>query len=102
MASDSREPLTCRSFGRTSKGRMTMYQIKAQHGYEIQVLQSGENGRCRVEKATTATLRRRVFTVPGRLVNSGRRRHLRLPASWPWAHAIEQVLQQIHAIQLRC
>ena len=30
----------------------------------------------------------RVFTVPGRLVHSGRRRHLRLPASWPWASAI--------------
>ena len=36
-----------------------------------------------MEKVTAATLQRRVFTVPGRLVTSGRRRHLRLPASWP-------------------
>ena len=55
-----------------------------------------------LEKATAATLQRRVFTVPGRLVTSGRRRHLRLPASWPWALAIEQALQRIQAIPLRC
>ncbi len=55
-----------------------------------------------LEKATTATLQRRVFTVPGRLVNSGRRQHLRLPASWPWAYAIEQALDRIQAIPLRC
>ncbi len=34
--------------------------------------------------ATAATLRRKVFTMPGRLVHSGRRRRLRLPESWPW------------------
>lgn len=55
-----------------------------------------------LEKATAATLQRRVFTVPGRLVTSGRRQHLRLPASWPWADAIEQALHRIHAIPLRC
>lgn len=55
-----------------------------------------------LEKATTLTLQRRIFTVPGRLVHSGRRRHLRLPASWPWAHAIEQALTTIQAIPLRC
>jgi hypothetical protein len=55
-----------------------------------------------LEKATAATLQRRVFTVPGRLVRSGRRRHLRLPATWPWAHAIEQALARIQAIPLRC
>jgi hypothetical protein len=55
-----------------------------------------------LEKATAGTLQRRVFTVPGRLVHSGRRRHLRLPASWPWAHAIEHALQRIGAIPLRC
>lgn len=42
-----------------------------------------------LEKATASTLQRRVFTVPGRLVRSGRRRHLRLPAFRPWAKAIE-------------
>ena len=55
-----------------------------------------------LEKATTSTLRRRIFTVPGRLVHSGRRRHLRLPAAWPWAHAIDQALLRIQAIPMRC
>jgi hypothetical protein len=55
-----------------------------------------------LEKATVSTLQRRVFTVPGRLVHSGRRRHLRLPASWPWASAIVQALTTIQAIPLRC
>ena len=53
-------------------------------------------------KATASTLQHRVFTVPGRLVRSGRRRHLRLPASWPWASAIAQALTVIQAIPLRC
>ncbi len=55
-----------------------------------------------LERATAATLQRRVFKVPGRLVRSGRRRHLRLPASWPWAEAIRQALQRIQSIPLRC
>jgi rubrerythrin len=55
-----------------------------------------------LERATAATLRRKVFTVPGRLVHTGRRRHLRLPAGWPWADAITTALARIHAIPLRC
>lgn len=55
-----------------------------------------------LEKATVSTLQQRVFTVPGRLVRSGRRRHLRLPASWPWASAIAQALATIQATPLRC
>jgi hypothetical protein len=55
-----------------------------------------------LEKATAATLRRTVFTTPGRLVHSGRRRHLRLPASWPWADAINTALTNIRAIPQRC
>jgi hypothetical protein len=55
-----------------------------------------------LEKATAATLRRTVFTTPGRLVHSGRRRHLRLPASWPWAEAINTALTKIGAIPQRC
>jgi len=55
-----------------------------------------------LDKATVGTLQRRTFTVPGRLVHSGRRRHLRLPASWPWASAITQALTTIQAIPLRC
>jgi hypothetical protein len=55
-----------------------------------------------LQTATAATLRRKVFTMPGRLVHSGRRRHLRLPKSWPWADAITTALTRIHAIPLRC
>jgi hypothetical protein len=52
--------------------------------------------------ATAATLRRRVFTTPGRLVHSGRRRRLRLPENWPWAEAITTALNTITAIPMRC
>ena len=55
-----------------------------------------------LEKATVATLRRTVFTMPGRLVHTGRRRHLRLPASWPWADPVLLALRRITAIPLRC
>jgi len=53
-------------------------------------------------RSTAATLRRKVFTMPGRLVQTGRRRRLRLPESWPWAVAITSALDKIHAIPLRC
>jgi hypothetical protein len=55
-----------------------------------------------LDRATAATLRRKVFTMPGRLVHTGRRRHLRLPASWPWAQAITTALDRIHTIPLHC
>jgi CheY-like chemotaxis protein len=55
-----------------------------------------------LERATAATLRRAVFTMPGRLVHTGRRRHLRLPANWPWADPVLQALTRITAIPLRC
>ena len=55
-----------------------------------------------LDSATAATLRRKVFTVPGRLVSSARRLALRLPESWPWATAIEQAIEKIQAIPLRC
>lgn len=52
--------------------------------------------------ATAATLRRKVVTMSGRLVHTGRRRHLRLPASWPWADPVQRSLTRIIAIPLRC
>ena len=55
-----------------------------------------------LQRATAATLRRTVFTVPGRLVHTARRRHLRLPKSWPRADAISTALSAITAIPLRC
>jgi hypothetical protein len=55
-----------------------------------------------LERATAATLRRTVFTVPGRLAHTGRQRRLRLPESWPWAEAITTALDSITSVPLRC
>ncbi|MBG6212657.1 hypothetical protein RCH23_001148 [Cryobacterium sp. CAN_C3] len=35
-------------------------------------------------KATTATIRRKLVTVPARIASSARRLTLHLPESWPW------------------
>jgi Transposase DDE domain group 1 len=55
-----------------------------------------------LQRATTATLQRKVFTMPGRLIHTGRRRRLRLPANWPWAEAINTALRALATIPLRC
>ena len=55
-----------------------------------------------LDKATAATLRRKVFTMPGRLVHTARQRRLRLPKNWPWAEAISTALSRITAIPIRC
>jgi hypothetical protein len=52
-------------------------------------------------RATAATLRRRLFTIPGRLVHTARRLHLRLPANWPWAEAFLTAMTGIYTIPLR-
>ena len=49
-------------------------------------------------RATIATLRRRLFTVPGRLVRTARQRHLRLPTRWPWADPFVTALATIAAM----
>jgi hypothetical protein len=38
-------------------------------------------------KSTTATVRRRLITVPARLASSARRMTLHLPTDWPWETA---------------
>jgi hypothetical protein len=38
-------------------------------------------------KATTATIRRKLITVPARLASSARRITLHLPTAWPWETA---------------
>lgn len=43
-------------------------------------------------------LRYRFLHVPARLTHSARRRHLRIPESWPWAAAIVAVFANIAAI----
>lgn len=55
-----------------------------------------------LDTATIATLRRKVFTVPGRLVSSARRLTPKLPESWPWATPIDAAIEKIQAIPLRC
>jgi hypothetical protein len=52
-------------------------------------------------RATAATLRRRLFTIPGRLVHTARRLHLRLPANWPWAGAFLTALNSTNALPMR-
>ncbi len=55
----------------------------------------------KLHRATATTLRRAIFTMPGRLVHSGRRRRLRLPEHWPWAEQFSTALAAINAIPLR-
>ena len=55
-----------------------------------------------LHRATATTLRRAIFTMPGRLVRSGRRRRLRLPEHWPWAEQFATALAAITAIPARC
>jgi len=38
-------------------------------------------------KATTATIRRKLITIPARIASSGRRIRLHLPQAWPWEAA---------------
>lgn len=44
------------------------------------------------------TLRRRLFSVPGRLVRSGRQSRLRLPTEWPWREQFLTALSILRAI----
>lgn len=49
-------------------------------------------------RATAATLRQRLFTLPGRLVRSARRLRLRLPAGWAWEQPFHTAMTRIAAI----
>jgi len=40
-------------------------------------------------KATTATIRRQLIAIPGRLANSARRMVIHLPKDWPWQDSWE-------------
>ncbi len=44
------------------------------------------------------TLRRHLLSIPGRLLCSGRRWRLRLPARWPWQRAFIEALERIRAL----
>jgi hypothetical protein len=47
---------------------------------------------------TARTLRRRLLTVPGRIVHTGRQVTLRMPARWPWELAFLAALKRLRAI----
>ena len=49
-------------------------------------------------KAEPKTLRYRVLHAAGKLVRGGRRRRLKIPASWPWAEAIATAWTRITAL----
>jgi hypothetical protein len=48
----------------------------------------------------TSTVRHRLFSLPGRLVNRSRRWTLRLPARWPWATTFHTALARIRSLPL--
>ena len=47
-----------------------------------------------------ATVRNRLLTIPGRIVNHSGRHRLRLPANWPWAHTFTTALGHIRSLPL--
>lgn len=49
-------------------------------------------------KAEPKALRYRLLHVPARLTRSARRRHLRIPATWPWVDDLVAVFARISAI----
>jgi hypothetical protein len=49
-------------------------------------------------RAEPKTLRYRILHAAGKLVRSGRRRRLKIPATWPWANAIATAWAQITAL----
>ena len=49
---------------------------------------------------TTKTLRRRFFSLAGRLTHSARRLTLHLPQCWPWENQFSSALAQLRAIPL--
>ena len=50
--------------------------------------------------ATTKALRRRFFSLSGRLTRSARRLTLHLPKHWPWEEKVTRALARLRAIPL--
>ena len=46
-------------------------------------------------KATTATIRRQLIAVPGRLARSARRLVIHLPSHWPWQDSWEGLFNTV-------
>jgi Transposase DDE domain group 1 len=49
-------------------------------------------------KAEPKTLRCRILHAAGKLVHGGRRRRLKIPATWPWAEAIATAWTRVTAL----
>ena len=49
---------------------------------------------------TTKTLRRRFFSLAGRLTRSARRLTLHLPQRWPWENQFSRALARLRALPL--
>ena len=49
---------------------------------------------------TTKTLRRRFFSLAGRLTRSARRLTLHLPRRWPWETQLSGALARLRALPL--
>ena len=49
---------------------------------------------------TTKTLRRRFFSLAGRITNSARRLTLYLPQNWPWQNHFSSALARLRALPL--
>ena len=47
-------------------------------------------------KATGATIRRHLITVPARIASSARRIRLHLPTAWPWRQDWQQLFDALH------
>ena len=47
-------------------------------------------------KATTATIRRTLITVPARIASSARRLVLHLPTAWPWEAAWTDLFNRVN------
>lgn len=52
-------------------------------------------------RRTLATIRARLLAVPGRLVHTARRLHVRLPEHWPWARDLIGLRAATTALSLR-
>ena len=50
---------------------------------------------------TTKTLRRRFFSLAGRITRSARRLTLHLPKGWPWEEKVSRALARLRAIPLQ-
>ena len=54
------------------------------------------------ELTVGATIRARLYRIPGRVVNHGGRLLLRLPARWPWARLYQNALDNLRGLPQLC